>query len=107
MDSRLTRYYQILSSLQKHLKTYAEKKWSCHLTTWINELPKLSDMEVNSHLQRTRKALGGMGSIGDIVICPENGHIISANENEITKANDQLRKLVNELASEINDILHH
>jgi len=56
-------------------------------------------------LLRTRRSLGGMRSIGDIVICPEAGATIPNDERGITAANETLLSLVERLHTEVTRML--
>lgn len=105
MDSRFARYKELLKELQFFLERYAEIKWANRLRDWVNELDGLTWDGAANHLRRTQKALGGMGSIGDIVICPENGHSVSNEEAKVNEANERLRKFVSDLFVEIEKLL--
>jgi hypothetical protein len=105
MDSKLRRYKELLKELQRFLERYAEIKWATRLQQWVSELDGLTLDREQDHLRRTQKALGGMGSIGDIVICPENGHSISNEEAQIDDANERLKKFVSDLFNEIEKSL--
>lgn len=105
MDSKLARYKELLNQIQKYLERYSETEWSNRLTEWINQLNSLTDSESKKHLIRTLKGLSGMGSIGDILLCPENGHSISSDKAEIDSANNILKKFVSDLYNEIEKLL--
>ncbi len=104
MDSRLARYKELLNELQVFFERYAETKWANRLREWVHELDGLTWNGATDHLKRTQKALGGMGSIGDIVICPENGHSISNEEAQVNEANERLKKLVSDMFVEIEKL---
>lgn len=55
------------------LSLYSEKKWSDRLVEC--QVDGVNDNEITKHLIRAQKALGGMGSIGDILLFPENWHL--------------------------------
>lgn len=105
MDSKFDRYKELLNQIQKYLERYSEKEWSNRLMEWINQLNNLTDSESKKHLIRTQKGLSGMGSIGDILLCPENGHSISVDKAEIDSANDILKKFVSDLYIEIEKLI--
>ena len=46
-----------------------------------------------------------MGSIADVVIAPEAGHVIANDESLITSANDKLLRLVQKLDKEVERLL--
>jgi predicted DNA-binding protein YlxM (UPF0122 family) len=98
-------YRRLLEETKNHLEKYAEKRWSSRLSEWIAELDSLSGPAISNHVKRTQRALGGMGSIGDVVISPEAGHKISTDEGEIEKANRRLIQLVQALDNEVSILL--
>jgi hypothetical protein len=104
MDTKLARYKKLLKELQCFLELYAETKWANRLRQWVSELDGLTLDGGTAHLRRTQKALGGMGSIGDIVICPENGHSILNEEVQVNDANERLRKFISDLFVEIEKL---
>ena len=69
-DSRLdlSGYRKLLLSISNYLAQYSEKRWSERLLAWEHESADLQADRLREHLQRTEKALWGMGSIGDVVI---------------------------------------
>jgi hypothetical protein len=105
VDSKYAHYKELLLELHQHLVGVSEKKWAERLQEWIKELDGADKDGVINHLKRTQKALGGMGSIGDIVICPENGHSIPSDEDQINRANERLKGLVSNLFSEIERLV--
>jgi hypothetical protein len=67
-------YRQLLLNLEVLLDSVNEKQWSALLHQWITELDLATDnATLQAHVTRTRKALGGMGSLGDICISHRNG----------------------------------
>lgn len=74
--------------------------WADTLEKWVAELAHLSPNQVKAHVLRTRRSLRGMGSIGDIVICPQAGNRIANDEQAISAANDRLLNLVDDLSAE-------
>jgi hypothetical protein len=71
------------------------------LDEWVHELDGIDAVRLKPHLLRTRRALGGMGSIADVVICPQAGHSISNDKGIIKAANDRLLGLVEKLDAEL------
>ncbi len=106
----LDRYSELLKELRDHLARFEDRRWPPLLGAWLRELER-SERQQDvvktgvDHLRRTQRALGGMGSIGDVVICPEAGHAIANDENEIRNANDRLLELVMAIDREISALL--
>ena len=97
MDS----YRDLLQQIRSHLAHYSVPLWPTRLDDWLRELDRVDPEQLRAHLLRTRKALGGMGSIADVVICPQAGHDIPNDMPTIKAANDKLLKLVDELDREV------
>ena len=93
-------YRNLLEQIRDHLSRYGVRRWPPRLDEWIQELDSLGPEGLKSHLHRTLKSLGGMGSIGDIVICPEAGHDIPTERPLIKAVNDRLVALTDELYAE-------
>ena len=100
-------YRELLGNLRDHLRFYDVPSWPQRLDGWISELDTPQSLDVKTHLLRTRKALGGMGSMGDIVICAEAGHKIPQDEGSANRANDTLLSLVGKLHAEVTLQLAH
>lgn len=107
--SDLDQYRELVNEVRSHLARYGDRRWAPRLEGWLSELDDVekagSRQVLIAHVQRMRKALGGMGSIGDIVICPEAGYSISDSEKDIQRANQQLLSLVRSLDKCISRIL--
>lgn len=86
-------------------KKYEVPGWPARLDKWGRELDQLESEKLKAHLLRTRKPLGGMGSISDIVICPEAGYNVPNGESVIKAANDVLLSLVRKLDAEVSHLL--
>lgn len=89
-------YRDALAQIADHLAAHGEAHWSQTLRQWLRELdgPGLRGL---AHVRRTRRCLGGMGSLGDVVICPEAGHKIANDPATVKAANDRLLSMVHEL----------
>jgi hypothetical protein len=94
-------YRKLLEQIRDHLKKYGVRGWPARLDEWARELDQLEPGKLKAHLFRTQKSLGGMGSISDIVICPEAGYNIPNDESAIKAANDTLLGLVGRLDAEV------
>jgi len=109
MSCKVERYRELILAISEHLAQYGDQRWAPRLEGWLTEL---DDSETENkqylvdHVERMQKALGGMGSIGDIVICPEAGYSIQNEEGLIQKANDDLLRLVRLLDKCISSILN-
>lgn len=98
MDS----YRKLLEQIRDHLRQYDVPGWPARLDKWLSELDQLDPQKMKAHLLRSQRSLGGMGSISDIVICPEAGHKIAADEHLIKAANGVLLTLVEKLDAEVS-----
>lgn len=85
-------YRRLLEQLRDHLK--AVEAWPSRLDEWVKELDVVDRGTLKDHLQRTRRSLAGMGSIGDLVICAEAGHRPASGGSTFEKANKRLLELV-------------
>jgi hypothetical protein len=94
-------YRRLLEQVRDHLEKYGVPGWPAQLDQWARELDRLDPAELKAHLVRTQKALGGMGSIGDVVICTEAGHKIANDKSAIKEANETLLALVEALYAEV------
>lgn len=98
-------YRGLLINIKKHLERFSVQGWPARIDTWVGELDHLDINQVKDHLIRTKHSLGGMGSIGDIFICPEAGDSIEDDDRIIKSANDDLRNLVEKTYSEVNRLI--
>ena len=58
-----------MSELSDFLRTVEQDRWSIRLSQWASEIESLVDpIVVRQHIERTKKALVGMGSVGDFVV---------------------------------------
>jgi len=102
-----TEYIELLRAIETHLAAFGDKRWPPRLAEWAREFGSSQDDAAArvAHYERTRRALGGMGSIADVVIAPEAGHAIANDERTITAANDELLRLVQKLDKEVEQLL--
>jgi len=103
----VTKYTELLKAIEEHLASFGDKRWPPRLAGWIREFEDVRNDSTDRtrHYERTRGALGGMGSIGDVVIAPEAGHTITDDDRAINAANEKLLRLVEELDKEIDRLL--
>jgi len=106
----LQRYGTTLLKIETFLRECCVKNWPDRLADWQIQLRKLQEatpydeQRLREHLTRSRKATGGMGSLGDIFISPSAGDCIADNPAEIAATNSQLKTLIHALY-EISDRL--
>lgn len=100
-------YTALLREIESHLSLFGERKWAPRLAEWLREYESagLDSVMRRAHYDRTRRSLGGMGSIADIVITPEAGHRIANDRNAIDEANERLIRLVQRLDREVERLL--
>src|SRR5579871_5039684 len=100
------RYEELLQQISQQLKTYSVKGWPETLERWIEEL-HVADTDMRSHLERTKNSTGGMGSLGDIFICPQAGDDIPNDPTAIKAANADFKHLIGELYALVTQRLNH
>jgi hypothetical protein len=86
------RYIELLRAIRDHLASVGDSRWPERLSEWLGEFETMRDDHAarRLHYERTRRALGGMGSIADVVIAG---------------ANDTLLCLVQDLDREVERLL--
>jgi len=85
----------VLRELHALLRDHGEKQWMEWVQTDLRYLEK-GDGYGAEHFLR---AFGGMGSLSDLIICPENGHSIAATQVDLVNSRLQsLRSRAYELA---------
>jgi len=101
-----SRYREILTRIRDYLLIYADQKWSGRVDEWIHELNESSSPKsLRLHIERSQKATSGMGSLGDLTICPQNGHRIQNDRQLISEASNGLWALTSELYQESKALL--
>ena len=84
-------YKDTLESLHFLLESCDEKHWS----NWIAR--SIDEWEYEKGVAHYKSALGGMGSFNDLVICVENGHNLSKEQEP----------WANELLTELGNLVYH
>jgi hypothetical protein len=96
-----TLYKNRISDLSQFLDSVGEEYWSTRLASWVGELEcaesGTQSLVSKEHVARTKKAMGGMGSVGDIVITHLNGLGKSYPESELPNLNKKLKSMVSQL----------
>ena len=101
-------FIELLKSIRKILNEYEVHNWPNIINKWIEEIEELRSGDGKAivlYLQKIQRSLGGMGSLGDLVICPEAGHKILGNEKEIEKINDNYINFIRRLDNVITQLL--
>jgi len=99
-------YRGLLTRIRDYLLSYGDTKWSARLEGWLRELDGSgSPNSLRSHVERSQRATGGMGSLGDLTICSQNGHSIADDRTLITAASKGLSALMTELYLETKNLL--
>jgi len=102
----ITAYRDVLTRIRDYLRIYDEKKWSSRVDEWLRELDDIkTPSALRTHVERSQRTTGGMGSLGDLTICPQNGHIIEHDVKRITEASQGLYRLTAELYQETKLLL--
>jgi hypothetical protein len=104
-EGKIRKYRELLSNIRSLFDAYGEFDWASTISRWIDELDAAvannSHVEIEKNMARTKKSLGGMGSIGDVVISPEAGHKIASDMTTTDNANERLLALVHQLWDEL------
>jgi hypothetical protein len=101
------RYRELLHRIRQYLSGYGDRRWPPILDEWLAELAACegSSTRLEEHLRRTRRAVSGMGSLGDVFISPESGHRIADDDETVHEANGDLLSLVRSLDREVAELL--
>lgn len=99
----ISQYKSYLVQLSELLLSVGDKGWGPRLQAWVQELEDLPESQVVAHVRRTSQSLAGMGAIGDVVICPENGHAVAT--DRVGDLNNQFMTLVGSLSFTTNALL--
>ena len=83
----------MLEDITTMLESYGESHWARWIADDANRL-RSGDLTAITHFLG---AFGGMGSLNDLAICPENGHRVI--ETETVAANDRLSQVLSEAYS--------
>jgi hypothetical protein len=84
MQPETQKLVEVLDDLAKMLYTYGVLDWGRSVYEVARRL-RYGDLAA---IREFLEAFGGMGSINDLVICPENGHAIP--QSEVSAANERL-----------------
>lgn len=96
--TNIARYVALLQRIRDYLVTFGDEYWAPLLNEWLAELgDDVSDAYLREHASRSMKATSGMGSLGDLSISPGNGHKISNDREEISRASNRLWDMTEEL----------
>jgi threonine aldolase len=97
----LAAYRDVLTRIRDYLRIYGEDKWTARVDEWLRELADIRSLSaLRTHVERSKRATGGMGSLGDLTICRQNGHIIENDVRKITEASQGLHALTAQLYHE-------
>jgi hypothetical protein len=103
LQSDVSQYKALLVQISELLLSVGDKGWGPKLQAWAQELEGLSDSQIVAHARATNLSLAGMGAIGDVIICPENGHTVAA--DQVHTMNSRFMALVESLYSNTNALL--
>lgn len=103
MDSNNSQYEMLLGQLAEHLRKYGVTQWPERIDAWLAEYKRMDEIGKSNHRSRTKRALGGMGSIGDIVIYKQKSHRNGDGLEEINDANERLLTLIEDLYAIVKD----
>jgi hypothetical protein len=89
----INRLMQVLEAIEGLLRTHGENFWA----EWIDS----ADMRLRNSdaygLDELVSFYDGIGSLNDLIICPENGHVIRREDEE--QVNAHLKDLLEEASS--------
>jgi hypothetical protein len=87
----LSTYKREISELSDFLQTVGQERWSVRLSQWVSETESSVDpIVIRQHIERTKKALVGMGSVGDFVVTNSGDHQYSTEEIKALNAQKDL-----------------
>ena len=99
-------YREILTRIRDYLGIYNDTRWRARVEEWLRELDDVkSSQALLTHLERSQRATGGMGLLGDLTICPQNGHTIANDRMLISEASTGLWSLTSELYRVTADLM--
>ncbi|WP_421121571.1 DUF6966 domain-containing protein [Aquihabitans daechungensis] len=87
LDEHYERLLALLVELDSLLTACGDVPWA----EWAHRNTELIQQGQRRGVASVRTAFGGMGSLSDLVICPENGHQVSG--DRIALANSELDRL--------------
>ncbi len=94
MNNEIDDLINSLKELIGFLNKYGEVHWA----KWYEEAKYLLDIRDSKGLEKIMRSFGGMGSINDLVIHPENGHKVSGDLGAINK---ELMGLISKLYEQV------
>lgn len=80
-----------LEAISAMLTSFGEKHWAA----WLADDARRLRAGDPAALEHFLSAFGGMGSINDLYICPQNGHRID--EADVQASNEQLRRALSDV----------
>lgn len=87
------RLLRVLEAIEALLRTHGENFWAEWIDSAEMRLRNTDDYGVDELLG----FFEGMGSLNDLIICPENGHLIKREDEE--QVNARLKDLLEQAAS--------
>ena len=91
MDDHLPRLEELIAEAVSILRRHNVTFWA----DWLDgDLKRIQERDP-AGLDHLLSAYGGMGSLPDVVVSPQNGHTIS--ENDVEAVNDRLLRIVSEI----------
>lgn len=87
-----------LAEVRAYLDACGERGWIAVIDQAIAE-----SISEASLARKVRSWNGGMGSLNDVYLCPQNGHQVS--ESEVSSANERLGRLATALFSAADEAL--
>lgn len=87
-----------LAEVRAYLDARGERGWVAIIDQAVAD-----SISVASLARKVRSWNGGMGSLNDVYICPQNGHQVS--ESEVSSANERLGQLATALFTAADEAL--
>lgn len=88
-----------LAEVRAYLDARGERGWVAVIDQAIAE-----SISEASLARKVRSWNGGMGSLNDVYLCPQNGHQVS--DGEVSSANERLGQLATALFEAADEALH-
>jgi hypothetical protein len=93
----------LLDQIRDYLARYGVRTWPEVITEWEGMLSRVrTDEQAAAVFKHIHQGLWGMGRLADVVITPEAGHAVTADQDELKVINDELMSLVNGLSHEVS-----
>ena len=93
----------LVEQIRVYLVRYSVRVWPEILVEWLAMLNRArNDVEALTIFQQIREGLWGMGRLADVVIAPEAGHAVTADQRQLDMINEQFTSMVKSLSDAVS-----